>query len=232
MKQLSAKEIKKAILDTFKPYKHNNQIIRDFLQPLKGIGNLVLGLLCLAVMALLIACPISMLVSLVAPVILAFMLGLKVMGILSILILGVAGITSWVLFSKDLKDMYSECKVLFKSLCQGLEGFPRGFIQTITSPLLLITIPFRFILTYVFGAPSIVENKGLQRNIACFDQAGNDDCFKFFKSGARDDIRNKLVTYYKNGQKDADKFVNRDHTLVHGTVDKTIPELKKLKPSK
>ncbi len=211
MKKLSLRYLKKSIKDSFKPYKHKNQIWNDFLQPLKGVGSLSLGML-------------GFLYLILSPMMLPL-----------------------VFFSSILTDIWQEgvkqsCKnASFYILEMLKESFswvlfvPVAIMQIVTSPLLLAIIPLRMILTKMYGSPSIIENKGLLRELKNFEVATVENDKEVIKQK----IFDKLVTYYRNSQKDSEKFVQRaslnqsfltplgfdTYTLVYkkyGTMDKLI----------
>lgn len=124
--------MKKDVVDTFKPYKSNYYILRDLIQPVRGVGNIVKGLFN----------------TVVAPLIfLANVPRYAVIGISQ---------RSFGLFAENMAMNNARAG---GGLLDGLTSIIRGVTQIVTTPLTLcIRMPLRGIITAVRGKPTVCQN--------------------------------------------------------------------------
>ncbi|GEM_PF-4287593 len=129
-------DIDKDFVDTFKPYKtgyFGYHAVRDFLQPLRGIGNTLKGVATIL---------ITPLVFLYDTIEYAF--------------------TSKS-FSDFANNMNSNFCRSASWMLEGVSNLPRGVTQIIATPLTwFIKIPLRALITGIVGTPKIEENQGIQ----------------------------------------------------------------------
>lgn len=127
----------KDFIDTFKPYKAGYHVKRDFLQPLRGVGNIAKG-----VANLICVSPLF----LGNTVRYAFISG-SVANFASNMRLNFERTASWLL--------------------DGVSSLIRGVTQVVATPLTwLIKMPLRGLITAIKGAPQITQNHGMQCLVA------------------------------------------------------------------
>lgn len=164
-------DIAKDFIDTFKPYKAGYHAGRDFLQPLRGVGNIAKGAANLLLSPLLF----------VANTIRYALTSGSLENFASNMGLNARRTTGWLL--------------------DGVSSLVRGLTQIAATPLTwLIKMPLRGLITAIKGAPKIEQNRGIQRLVSTGINAVNDsdvvtvDC-------VRHELHRKFAKAIKRGQK-------------------------------
>lgn len=121
-------------VNTFQPYKSARQVGRDFLQPIRGIGNIAKGIVNI------IAAPLLFIIN---PIRYAFISGT---------------------FKKFKQNVSLNSQRTISWLLNGISSIFRGVTQIATTPLTWsLKMPLRGLITAFKGVQKIEENKGVQR---------------------------------------------------------------------
>jgi hypothetical protein len=144
--------MRKDAVDTFKPYKSSSQVIRDFLQPLKGLQNIIKGL-CIAV-----SCPYVLLCNIVGYLCAVLLIAILMLPCLFFFE------DAWDKYCKRMNNMNNSFLANFVQrvswMMEGLVSLIRGMTQIAAAPFTwLIKMPLRAIVTYIKGAPAIEKNR-------------------------------------------------------------------------
>ena len=163
--------IGKDFIDTFKPYKSGRYALRDFLQPFRGIGNILKG---------------------------AFSIVGGVVEFLVETVRCIFGSGSWRAFKYKMKV---NCSRSFSWITSGVSNIFRGTTQIVATPLTwFIKMPLRGIITEVKGKPKIEDNSKIKELVAKGYQAIKDDDAKLY-CDVRRELHRKFTKGYKKGQK-------------------------------
>lgn len=165
----------KDLVDTFKPYKSNFYVLRDFIQPLRGIGNILRGLFNLVVS------PILFLVNILRYVIAAI------------------EVKSFNSFISNLNINFTRT---LAGLLDGVNSLIRGATQVGTTPLTWLRIPIRLFITTIAGQPTVSQNieeriEDLE-SLILQENKTFDDCMDI--NNELSDIKNKLIKSKQRGQ--------------------------------
>lgn len=161
----------KGFIDTFRPYKSTHHFLSDLAQPLRGIGNILKGLLTLAGMSLLIPANI-----------LALLIGTLVTRDL-----------------KYLVEIAENLLGSLTTIIDSVLTVGRGLIQILTTPLTwFLKIPLRGIIAGFLGKPKIQNNRGIKRLLDEADKPDDDETWDRIKEAC---ITLKLEQKYKKAQR-------------------------------
>ncbi len=161
--------IGKDFVDTFKPYKTNRHWRYDALQPLYGVGHILIGsmfLLTALFMMLMAAGGIfgTIAVAYAYPLVLIGILALPVLIDLGSIFIAGKAIGCVVGVLGELKGEVVEKTMMFIFTLSGFPILIRGISQVATTPLTwLLKIPLRLILTEAYGYQKIEEDRGVNR---------------------------------------------------------------------
>jgi hypothetical protein len=139
-------DIRKDFIDTLKPYKAPYQALRDLSQPIRGLINILKGVISV------VASPLVLLVNLLKDSIIYAYWAIT------------SDLQGSVIFKKWGSNAAINLARTFSWVLDGLFTALRGVTQIVATPLTwLIKRPLRGIITAVKGVPKIEESKTMQR---------------------------------------------------------------------
>lgn len=164
-------DMRKDLVDTFKPYKIKSHIGRDFMQPVRGLGNIAKG------------------VAILPTAVVVFVANIVRYAFIS---------ADMKTFKHNMVVLFRRT---FAWSLDSISNVVRGVTQVLTTPLTwCIKMPLRCILTAVKGFSKIEQNRNMQRIAAEGKKAVEDESFEGLDA-ARHTLSRKFHKAIERGQK-------------------------------
>ena len=198
-------DMEKDVVNTFKPYKTAYHARQDLLQPIRGLGNIVKGVINCTI------APVVFLVSTIKYVLeCAFSSASR---------------------DKLADNMKLNFARTFSWLLEGVFSVVRGSTQIAATPLTWLKMPLRGVLTAILGSPKIEEATGVQRHVAIVNEAvktatGSNYCDGYAHASsdyACRELHRKFQRAVSRGQK-TDITPAVENTIFNMIVDNTWME--------